>query len=254
MLKELAKSLGLPETATEADVAKALAAQTEAMAKLTATNATNEAVAKLSDKEKTFMAKLDDAGKEAFLKAAPADKAKQMADDDDSDDAVAKALSAGNAFRTPEGVVITKKAVGNELFLVLKSQNDKLVSQGADLAKAKEDVAVADFAKRAEGLGFEPAFGATMRKAYTGDATAQAEVEKRMQAMKKQAEEGGLFKSFGGNGGGNPDGAEGEFVAKIEEVRKDNPKLTDHQAYTKAYTDPANRDIVKRMKAESAQA
>lgn len=254
MLKELAKALGLPDTATEADVAKAVADRDAALAKLTATNAANEVLAKMSDKEKSHMAKLDDAGKETFLKMSAKDKAAAVAaDDNDGDEAVAKALNSGNAFKTPEGVVIAKAKVGDELFSVLKSQNDRLVSQGADLAKAKEDAEVADFAKRAETIGFEPAFGATMRKAYRGGVDAQAEVEKKIAALNKQVEQGGLFKSFGDNRT-DPASAEGEFMAKVEEVKKADPKLTDQQAYAKAYTTRGNADIVKRMKEEGASA
>jgi len=255
MLKELAKVLGLPETATEADVTKALAenvaksaASVEALTKAQADLAEAQTLAKMSDKHKAFAANLTGDAKDKF-----------MAMDSDGRDAecnksapdIEKALADGAAFRTPEGVVIAKAKVGDELFSVLKSQNDKLVAQGADLAKAREDAAIADMAKRSTDIGFGADFAPTLRKAYSGDSAAQLEIEKRIKGLQEQVRQGGLFKSFGGDGE-NPSGAEGELLAKVEEVKKNNPNLKPAQAYSKAYTDPANADIVKRMKAEAA--
>lgn len=221
MTPELKKALGLPETATEADVLKAIADKDEALTK------SNEELEK------------------AKAKAPPAD-------DGDEDDAnMAKALKDGEAFKTPEGVIITKKAVGEATFQVLKSQNDRLVKTEADLAKAREADEDRAFAKRAEEIGCTSDFGVTLKKAYAGDETAQAELEKQIQALNKQVDEGNLFKSFGHGEEGT---ATAEFTAKVEEVKKADPKLTDPQAYTKAYTDPGNRDLVKRMNDEQRQA
>lgn len=44
--------------------------------------------------------------------------------------------------------------------------------------------------------------------------------------------------------------AETEFMAKVDEVKKAHPNLTEAQAYSKAYTDRSNAPIVKRMRAE----
>jgi hypothetical protein len=43
-----------------------------------------------------------------------------------------------------------------------------------------------------------------------------------------------------------------KLVAKGEELRKADPKLTKEQAFVKAYTDPANRELVARYKREDA--
>ena len=42
--------------------------------------------------------------------------------------------------------------------------------------------------------------------------------------------------------------------ALAEELRKADPKLTKEQAFTKAYADPANRDLVQAERAEARAA
>ena len=212
MTVELKKALGLPETASEADVLKAIA-----------------------DKD-TDLAKT----KEELEKA----KAKAPADDGDADDEMKKSLASGDAFRTPEGVIITKKAVGDATFQVLKSQNDRIVKAEEDLKKAREADEERAFAKRAEDAGCTLAFGSTLRKAYSGDKAAQEELEKQIKALNEQVDKSNLFKSFGH--GQEEGSAIAEFTAKVEEVKKANPKLSDAGAFAKVYTDPANRDLKKR--------
>lgn len=251
MLKELAKALGLPETATEGDVAKAVSENIAKGATLASQVAALSIVAKMSDKHKAHMDNLpnqDAKDKFAAMSADDRDAACAKSSPD-----IEKALRDGEAFRTPEGVMVAKAKVGDELFGVLKASNNARVAMAADLAKAKEKDEVADFAKRAEGVGMEPEFGATMRKAYTGDAAAQALLEKRFKALTAQVDAGELFKSFG-NGSTEAAGAEAEFMAKVEEVKKADPKLSDQQAYARAYNNRGNRDIVKRMNAEAAAA
>jgi hypothetical protein len=226
MTPELKKALGLPETATDADVMKAITDKNEAV-----TKAEGDLVKANAELEKA--------------KAKPAV-------DPDGDDDMAKALASGDAFQTPEGTIITKKALGNEAaFTLAKSQNARLVKAEADLAKSQDADLERSFAKRAEDLGYGAEFGPTLRKAYSGDATAQTELEKRIQGLQKQVEEGELFKNFG-HSAPAADSAVAEFMAKVEEVKKADPKLTDAQAYSKAYTDRSNAPIVKRMKAETA--
>lgn len=225
MSVELKKALGLPETATDAEVLKALADKDAAIAKA------NEDLEKAN----------------AEIEKA---KAPPPAADDDGDADCAKALAAGDAFRTPEGVIITKKAVGDATFSVLKSQNDRIVKAEADLAKAREADEERAFAKRAEDLGCAPEFGLTLRKAYSGDAEAQKALESQIAGLNKQVDEGHLFKNFGHNGESGTVAA--EFAAKVEEVRKAEANLTPEQAYTKVYTDPANKELVKRMNAEQS--
>ena len=254
MSDELKKALGLPATASEADVLKAA----EEIAKSAASNA---ALAKMSDKHKAFMdhpdAKLPKGGKDAFASMSPGerdDHIKANPIEPDEDDAIDKALRSGDAFRTPEGVVVRKAKVGADIYDVLKSQNDRLVKQADELAKARERELEADFAKRATDAGLQSGFGSTLRKAYGGDVAAQNEVEKRIKALTAQVDAGDLFKTMGRGASPGDGTASGEFAAKVSEVKAANPKLSEAQAYAKAYTDRANADIVKRMKTETARA
>jgi hypothetical protein len=219
MSVELKKALGLSETASEADVLKAIADRDEQLKKA------NEELEK------------------AQAKVPPKD-----GDDDGDADDMAKLLKAGDAFQTPEGAIITKKAVGEATFGILKSQNDRLLKQEEEIRKNREAEEVRSFAKRAEDAGCAGDFGETLRKAYQGDATAQADLEKQIKALNEQVDKGALFETFGKSGEAGT--ATAEFTAKIEEVKKANPALTDPQAYAKVYTDRGNRDLVKRMNEE----
>lgn len=220
MSVELKKALGLPETATDADVMKAIADKDAALAKAN------------DDLEKA--------------------KAPPPPADGDADDDVKKALASGDAFRTPEGVVITKKAVGDGTFTVLKSQNERILKAEDDLKKARDADEERSFAKRAEDVGCAPEFGATLRKAYSGDVAAQVELEKQIKGLNEQIDKGALFETFGKSG--EAGSATAEFTAKVEEVKKADPKLTDPQAFSKVYTDRSNAALIKRMNEEQRAA
>jgi len=262
MSDALKKALGLSATATEAEITKAAENLAEDKKKLEDEKAKTEkradAIAKMSEKHKEFMnhpkAKLPSGGKEAFADMEPGERDKHMEahplSDNDEDD-TEKALKKGLAFRASDGTVFHKRDFGTEAaYNFAKSQAETIRKQAEDIAKAKEREDAASFEKRATDLGFEAAFGATLRKAYSGDSAAQAEVEKKMQALKKQADEGGLFASFG-KGSAKAGSAESELLAKAADIKKSDPKLSDQQAYAKAYKDPANADIRKRMKTEA---
>lgn len=233
MLKELLKALGLPETGSEADV-------TKAVIKL-ASDEQKELVTKLATAE----ASLVKANEALELEKA---KAPKMSPDNADDDCGPGGVAKGVAFETISGAFISKKMAG-AMYDVLKSNDAQLRKNAEDIAKRDEADAVVTFAKRATDIGFSAEFGATMRKAYGGDSVAQAEVEKRIVALQKQVDEGALFKNFGG--GGAEGSAEAELMAKVAELKKANPKLTDAQAYSKAYTARENAPIVKRMKEEA---
>lgn len=218
MSVELKKALGLSETASDADVLKAIADKDTLLAK------------QAEDLEKA---------------------AKKPAADDDADDApdMAKALKSGDAFQTPEGAIMHKRDFGTEAgYTFAKSANARLVAQAEEIAKNREADEVRSFAKRAEDAGCSGEFGETLRKAYSGDAAAQADLEKQIAGLNKQVDEGKLFENFGKSG--EAGSATAEFTAKVEEVQKAQPSLTGPQAYAKVYTDRGNRDLVKRMNDE----
>lgn len=249
------KALGLAATATDAEVLKAAEDKAKKADEHEKAEKRAEHIAKMSDKHKAFAANpkatMPKGGKSAFEDMEPGARDQHMEshpveDDEDCE----KMLKSGTAFRAEDGQIITKRQAGANYDL-LKSMNDSLVKAKKKMAEDEEEKVVEKIAKRATALGLEESFGATMRKAYAGDAAAQAEVEKQMAALKKQADEGGLFKSFG-NGSPKAGSAEGELMAKAAEIKKTDPKLSDQQAYTKAYKDPANAEIRKRMKQEAS--
>jgi hypothetical protein len=162
---------------------------------------------------------------------------------------VAKMLTAGDAFEAADGAIVFKSKVGNETFAILKAQNAEIAKQAGELAKRDETEATAKFEKRAADLGFEPSFGATLRKANGGDAATQTKVEKRIAGLNHQIEEGALFMSFG-KSSPKEGSAESEFLAKVDAARKADPKLTHAQAYARIYKSRDNAALIQRMTAE----
>lgn len=166
----------------------------------------------------------------------------------EDDAAIVKMIDGGEAFRTLDGSLITKKAVGAN-FRLMKALNDSAARNASDFAKREEEALTAAFAKRATALGFGAAFGATLRKAYAGDAAAQADIETRVAALNTQVEESKLFASFGRTGP-EAGSAEQELLARRDALLRTNPRLTAQQAYVRVYKARENADVVKRMKAE----
>jgi hypothetical protein len=247
-MSALTKHLGLADNASEADIMKALEARDTAAASL---------VEKMTDAQVTYLAKLRvPASREDFVKAKSADRDKKMADKPDGDgaeDDVEKSLKSGDAFKSVDGALILKSKVGAETFAILKSMDDGRRADRAEIEKAREKVTTTEFEKRATDMGFDASFGATIRKAYGGDAAAQAEVEKQMAALRKQAETGGAFSEFGARGVAKAGSAEAEIIAKRDELLKANPKLSPEQAYARVYKARENVDLVKRFRAETAE-
>lgn len=255
MFDALKKALGLSADASEADITKAVEEKDKKLKEGEKAEKRADAILKMSDKHKAFMdkGKMPSGGKEAFADMDAGERDKHMAANpiDDEEEDTEKAIKKGLAFKAENGMVLRKSDFGSEAgFAFAKAQAAELATTKGTLAKREEESTVASFEKRAIDLGFQPVFGATLRKAYSGDATAQAEVEKQMKALKKQADEGGLFGTFGKNSP-RAGSAEEELLAKAAELRKADPKLSPEQAYTRAYKSADNRDIVKRMRDES---
>lgn len=122
-----------------------------------------------------------------------------------------------------------------------------------DLEKAQ-----ADFKKRAVAAGLKEEDGETMRKAFGGDAAAQASLEKRFAEVKAAAEAlektSRVFDEFGTRKGQTGTALD-SLNAKADEFRKTDAGkgLTIQQAFTKVYEDPANAELVRDYKAEEAR-
>ncbi len=243
-MEAIKKLLGLPATATEADVLKAMAEKEEADKKKGAEGK----VEKMSDKHADFMgkkgAKMPKGGKDAFQAMSAAERDKHMSDnpmddDDESVEKINKSIAAGNAFRAEDGTVLTKADFPTENgFNFAKSQAAKIASQAADILKRDEAAAVADFTKRATDMGFTADFGETLRKAFTGDAVSIGKLETEIKAMREQIRVGKLFGESGSNAQTGGKGYD-QLMAKAKELQGIEKGLTIDQAFAKVYETPA---------------
>ena len=253
MSDAIKKALGLPATATEAEVLKAMEEKDK---KLKETEKECN-VAKMSDKHKAFAAnpdaKMPAGGKDKFAEMTAAERDAHMSAHpvDDEDTEVEKALKAGNAFKTAEGSIVLKRKVGEDVFAVMKALNAKSIAQETELAKAREDKIAKEFEDLATENGFAKGFAPTLRKALAGaDPEARAALLKEFKAARAQADAGGVFKEFGGHGGPNAGSAEAEVLAKRDQLMAADPKLSAEQAYARVWKDKGNAELRKRYTAE----
>jgi hypothetical protein len=138
----IAKALGLPETATEADITAAITkakADAGKSADLEKSVALLKAKADLTDAEKAHMKTMSDGDADDFATKSKADRAKAME----------KAAAGDETFTASTGAVISKKAVGDGAYALLKSQDEALKKMQGDLAIEKAERENAAFAKRA---------------------------------------------------------------------------------------------------------
>lgn len=182
------------------------------------------ALRKMSPKHRQYFdnADFDDDEASKFLRMKPEDRDDHISDNPDPHESASPAV---------------KKALA------------EAASMRTEFAKLKEEREVAAFEKRAVSIGLPEAAGETLRKAYAGDEKAIAKLEQTIKGLVAQAQTAELFKEFGA-GGGKAATARDEIFAKRDELRKANPKMSEAQAFTKVYTDPANAEIKKRYDAE----
>jgi hypothetical protein len=247
----LKKSLGLPDTATDAEVAAALEKRNTEHAELQATVADLAKKATLSDETRSHyeeLAKADKTKAQAFLDK---DEAGRKAE-------VALAKVGDETFTTAEGATISKRAVGDQVFTVMKAQEARLQSQAADLAKAQEATAMASFTKRATD-DFRHLAGSVEERAAILKhlSTAPAEVQKAADALLKAAEGAAkfAFEKAGAGGGKGPEAndAEGEIQKIADDILKAQPTLTAQQAYSKALETPAGAAAYEKTLSRSVE-
>jgi hypothetical protein len=193
------------------------------------------AVLKMSDKHKDYMAARGDSmsadEKDKFTDMAPGERDDHMAKHPIPEDAE-KALA---------------KAVEKAL-----SSNPEVIALRKRTAELEGAAALQGFAKQAAEMGIGEAHGVTLQKAYAGDKAAIDEMAKLLKAATEQAKAGGVFKEFGsGNGTGGTDSAHAQLAAKAADLRKSQPALSEAQAFSKVYSDPANADLAKRERQEN---
>ena len=182
------------------------------------------ALKKMSPKHRQYFdnADFDDDEASKFLRMKPEDRDAHIAENPDPHESASPAI---------------KKALADAV--VMK----------AEFAKMQEEREVAKFEKRAVAIGLPEVAGETLRKAYAGDATAIAKLEQTIKGLTAQVEQGALFKEFGSTGA-KAATAKAEVLAKADELRKANPKMSEASAFTKVYTDPTNAELKKRYDAE----
>lgn len=214
----------------------------------TATAPLNEAINKLK-------------GENVILKMSPTHKAYF----DACDDPAKKAFS-----ETPEGdrdAYMKKNPIKkiekseDPAVAELQKRNDDLAAANATMAKrlgALEEIETkASFEKRAVAMGLKADQGDLIRKAYSGDTEAQGKLDKLITETNKALGEarklGGLFKIVGDDrDGGEGATAYDKMKALATEYRKtaDGAKLSEQQAFSKVYDDPANRTLREEVMAE----
>lgn len=265
---DIKKSLGLPATATDADIEKAFAVRDAAV-----TTAAN--FLKMSSTHAAYMnnekAKMPSGGKEAFAAMSadertahmgknPIEKsAKEMADDEEAEKArkvKEAAKNAGDEVLKVDGREIRKSVVGEDTFAVMKSQQDRL-------AKQEDDAAVVVISKRA--TASMPLVGkaddlATLihgiAKLDGGKELAET-VAKKFEQMNEVLKSGGkvLFEEVGkGGSGGQFAKASDEVTTLAQKMMADSNGKLKSIFKAKDLVRQSNPELKKREEAEAADA
>lgn len=244
MSKAIAKALGLPETATDTEIERAIVklAQTE-MAVL-------KQIAALNGLEKAYHDWLPEADRAGFLKADAAGrkelmKAKKMpkdkypkGDEEDKadggdDEEMEKMIRKGDAFRSEDGTVYTKADFGSDRgFRFAKSQAESAKKNAELLAKSEDERLAAAFTKRAEALeyiGKADEVGALLHDIAKLDSKLADRVEVLLKGTNKALAESELYKEHGSSrrpaGGGSIGKAAGEIESQAKDLLAKSPEL-----------------------------
>lgn len=247
-LKDIAKALKLQETATEADILKAIA-DAELAAKA------NDVLAKMSGKQKAFMendkAKMPAGGKDKFAAMTAEERDAHMASNPCSAD-VDKSDKDDEVLKSADGkTTIRKSVVGADTFAFMKSQQE-------DIAKAADERALEVIAKRITPLKYvigkaEDTAG-LLRRLEKNDPKDAAAVEALLKAANEvMSKSEQITKEFGKTGGtGEFAKAIDEITAKAQELMAKDAKLTLAKARTMVRD--ANVDLAKRENDEAREA
>lgn len=141
-MSDIKKALGLADTATDAEVAAAITKNAAAAVQA-------QADAALALKK----AGLSDATREHFNALAKKSEKEAMDFLDKDEEArkaeVAKAAAGDETFTSVDGATISKRAVGDGVYSILKSQDARIKAQGEEIAKAAEAATDSAIRKRA---------------------------------------------------------------------------------------------------------
>lgn len=181
-------------------------------------------IAKMSDEEKEFMKEMDDAKKAGFMGMSPEERQAAM-----------KVKKSLDETIVVEGTTISKSAVGDGMFAVMKAQAKRLDEQAADIAKARDAAELATFTKRASD-DFGHLVGTDVEKAAVlrHMATATEEVQKTFGAILKSAEDM-IKKGFDAKGHSNGRvTVEGSAAEQLDTLAKAHAKDNEME-YAAAY-------------------
>lgn len=217
MTKEQGDALQKSLDETKAELAKA---------------STEIAFLKMSSEHQEFAKDFDAEKKAAWAKKDPKARDAEVAD-----------CAKRAAEQIPDSV---RKALADGE--VAKAESEKLAKRVADLEAKDAREAIT---KRVSELGLSAEYVDVLTKARKGDVEALTKLEDQIKALGKQVKESALFKEFGSVQTATGD-AYGQLQAKAEELRKHDAKLTQEQAFSKAYTDPANKALVAEYKREKS--
>lgn len=148
MTPEIKKALGLPDTATDAQVAEAIAKSAAATVALTKANErlARKAKASAGDKKHIDDSKMNDDDADDFLQKSDAERAS----------IIAKAAE-GDETLTSAGVTIRKSEVGAAAFTFMKAQATALTESQAAFAKAEDERKTAIYKSRVQTeMGYLP--------------------------------------------------------------------------------------------------
>lgn len=234
-MKALAKAFGLPETATEAEITKAITDQANAISAFTTD------MKKMKQQLTVEKAQFTDVELDFYTKASK---------EGEEETPAAKAFR--EASHTERGSIMKSAEPA------LPSHIQKIFDDNAAMAKRLADLeaggSLAAVTKQAVDAGLPESEGATVQAALKGDKTAVEKLLGFIKTAQAAAEVGGVFKEFGASHNTTAVGtgkAYDELVAKATELRKSEPKLTPAAAFAKVYEDPANIEIVRRERGEN---
>jgi hypothetical protein len=272
MFKDLAKSLGLKEDASQEDILKAINDRDAEIAFLKAD---------LLPEEKEFLDTLKSRPAKPTAGAAgkPIDGMKEggVGGDsiEDDDDALDQKGTGGvvQPYSRPraDGRSRSTAPLDKQAFLKMtheerkrhmrKSEDlpewvQKTIDEAAELRKRVENMEnekeLQKFEKMAKEHELPPTDAPKLMKLSKADPDALSVLLKRIKGDAAALKAAGTFSELGASGGnGGNASAYDELMAKAAEIRKADPKLTEAQAFEKAFMDPANKEIAKRERMES---
>lgn len=167
--------------------------------------------------------------------------------DQDADDEHEDAVPGHMRHRRKEAEGRKEADADAEARKRMTGENDMLRKR---IAALEEDKRIGDFNKRAVTLGLAESDGKMLLKAHRGDPEALKWMEDQISALHKRVDAGEFYKEFGYRGDDKGGTAHDALVAKAQELRKREPKLTAEQAYAKVYEDPDNNELAKREQVE----